>query len=120
MGEMGLSCNLKATLKHLAELRREVHASAEGEPLHPHLSVLNIVLHCIQNLLCIGNPHNLEFHIPEADRVEGIVLPDDDESAFVDWGVDFETYTFVREEGELGGVPYLQHFRVIEEQCAYF
>ena len=73
--------------------------------LHPHLSIFNIVLHCIQNLLSIGDSQNLEIHIPEVDRVEGVVLPGDDDCAFVDWGADFETDAIVREEDELGGVP---------------
>lgn len=74
--------------------------------LYPHLSHLNIVLHCIQYLLGIGDSHNLEFHVPELDREEDIILPGDDDSAFVDWGADFETDAIVREEDELGGVPY--------------
>ena len=83
-----------------------MHDSAEeGEPLHSHLSHLNIVLHCIQNLLSIGDSQNLESHIPEVDRVEGVVLPGDDDSAFVDWGTDFETDAIVREEDEFNGVP---------------
>lgn len=73
--------------------------------LHPHLSIFNIVLHCIQNLLSIGDSQNLEIHIPEVDRVEGVVLPGDDDCAFVDWSADFETDAIVREEDELGGVP---------------
>ena len=91
-----------------------------NKSLHPHLSVLDIVLDNIQNFLCIGNAHNLEFHITELDREKDIVLPGDDDSAFIDLGADFETDAIVREEDELGGVPYLQHPRVIEEQCGYF
>lgn len=83
--------------------------------LHPHLSVLNIVLHCIQHLLSIGDSQNLEFHIPEVDRVEGVVLPCDDDGSLVGWCADFEADAIVREEDELGGVPYLQHLREIEE-----
>ena len=64
--------------------------------LHPHLSHLNIVLDGIQNLLCIGDSQNLEIHIPEVDRVEGVVLPGDDDGAFVDWGADFEADAIVR------------------------
>ena len=98
-----------------------VHASAEeGEPLHLHLSHLDINIHNIQHLLSIGDSQNLEFHVTEADRVECVVLPGDDDSAFVDWGADFEADAIVREEDELGGVSYLQHLRVIEKQCGYF
>ena len=67
-----------------------------------------------------------EFHVAkEADgeaglTAEEIILPGDDDSAFVDWGADFEADAIVREEDELGGVPYLQHLRVIEEHCDYF
>ena len=93
---------------------------AIGIVLHPHHSVLNIVLHRIQNLLCIGDSHNLEFHITELDREKDIVLPGDDDTAVIDLGADFETDAVVREEDERGGVPYLQHLRVIEEQCGYF
>lgn len=88
--------------------------------LHPHHSVLNIVLHRIQNLLSIGDSQNLEIHIPEVDRVEGVVLPGDDDGAFVDWGADFEADAIVREEDELGGVPDAEHLWVIEEQGGYF
>lgn len=88
--------------------------------LPPHLSVLDIVLHCIENFLSIGDAHDLELHVPEQDREEGFVLPGDDDGAFVDWGADFESDTIVREEDELGGVPYLQHLRVIQEQGGYF
>ena len=91
-----------------------------GIVLHPHHSVLNIVLHRIQNILSIGDAQNLEFHIPEADRVEGVVLPGDDDGAFVDWGADFEADAIVREEDELGGVPDAEHLWVIEEQGGYF
>ena len=58
---------------------------------------------------------NLEFHVTEADRVECVVLPGDDDSAFVDWGADFESDAIVREEDELGGVPDAEHLWVIEE-----
>lgn len=61
------------------------------DQLHPHLSHLNIVLHCIQNLLRIGDSQNLEIHIPEVDRVEGVVLPCDDDCAFVDWRLTLKT-----------------------------
>ena len=87
--------------------------------LHPHLSVLDIILDGIQNFLGIGDSHDLELHVPELDREEGVVLPGDDDGAFVDWGADFEADTIVREEYELGGVPYLQHLRVIQEQGRY-
>ena len=98
-----------------------VHASAEeGEPLHLHLSHLDINIHNIQHLLSIGDSQDLEFHIPEVDRVKGVVLPSDDDGSLVGWDADFEAYTFVREEDELGGVSYLQHLRVIEKQCGYF
>ena len=73
--------------------------------LHPHLSHLNIVFHRIQHLLSIGDSQNLEIHIPEVDRVEGVVLPGDDDGAFVDWGADFEADAIVREEDEFGEVP---------------
>ena len=36
--------------------KEEGHAEVCPSFLHPHLSVLNIVLYCIQNHLCIGNP----------------------------------------------------------------
>ena len=36
-------------------------------PLHPHLSVLNIVLDVVQNLLRIRDSEDLEFHITEVD-----------------------------------------------------
>ena len=49
--------------------------------------------------------HNLEFHITELDLEKDIVLPGDDDSAFIDWGADFEADAIVREEDELGGVP---------------
>ena len=82
---------------------------------HPHLSHLNIVFHRIQHLLSIGDSQILESHIPEVDRVEGVVLPGDDDGAFVDWGADFEADAIVREEDELGGVPDAEHLWVIEE-----
>ena len=72
--------------------------------LHPPLSIFNIVLHSIQDFLCIGNSHNLEFHIPELDREEDIVLPGDDDGAFVDCGADFEADAIVRKEDELSGI----------------
>ena len=75
--------------------------------LSPHLSPLNIVLHCIQYLLGIGDSHNLEFHVLEMDCEEDIILSGDDDSTFVDWGADFEIDAIVREEDELGGVSYL-------------
>lgn len=93
---------------------------AIGIVLHPHLSVLDIVLDGIEDFFCIWDAHNLEFHITELDREKDIVLPGDDDGAFVDWGADFDAYTFVREEDELGGVPDAEHLRVIEEQCCYF
>ena len=34
-------------------------------------------------------------------------------------GTDFEAYTFVREEDELGGVPYMQHLRVMLTVICY-
>ena len=61
--------------------------------------------HRIQNLFSIGDSQNLKFHIHKADRVEGLVLPFDDDGDFVDWGADFEADAIVREEDELGGVP---------------
>ena len=87
--------------------------------LHPHLSHLNIVLDGIQNLLCIGDSQNLEIHIPEVDRVEGVVLPGDDDGAFVDWGADFEADGIFREEDELGGFADAEHTWEIEEQGGY-
>ena len=68
--------------------------------LHPHHSVLNIVLDGIQNLLSIGDSQNLEIHIPEVDRVEGVVLPGDDEYR----RADDEVYAIIRKEDELSGV----------------
>ena len=44
------------------------------------------------------------LHIPEVDRVEGVVLPCDDDGSLVDWCADFEADAIVREEDELGGV----------------
>lgn len=83
--------------------------------LHPHLSVLDIVLDGVQNFIGIRDTHDLELHVPELDREKGVVLPGDNDGAFVDWGADFEAHTFIREEDELGGVPYLQHLRVVQE-----
>ena len=74
-------------------------------PLHTDLSVLNIVLDGVQNFLCIRDAHNLEFHVPEPDREKDIVLPGDDDSAFIDLGADFEPDAIIREEDELGSVP---------------
>ena len=88
--------------------------------LHPHLSHLNIVFHRIQHLLSIGDSQNLEFHIPEADRVEGVVLPGDDDSAFIELGADFEPDAIVRKKDELGGIPDAEHLLVIEEQGGNF
>lgn len=72
-----------------------------GIALHPHLTVLNIVLDGIQNLLCIGDSQNLEIHIPEVDRIEGVVLTGNDDGAFVDWGSDFEADASVRRKMNL-------------------
>lgn len=47
-------------------------------------------------------------------------MPGDNDSAFVDWGADFEADAIVREEDELGGVPDAEHLWVIEEQGGYF
>lgn len=58
---------------------------------HPHLTILHIILHCIQNFFCIGDSQNLEFHITELDGVEGVVLPGDKDSAVVDWRADLES-----------------------------
>lgn len=52
--------------------------------LHPHLSILHIILDYIQNFLSIGDSQNLEFHVTELDGVEGVVLPGDKDSAVVD------------------------------------
>lgn len=65
--------------------------------LHPHLSVLNIVLDGIDDFFCIWDAHHLEFHITELDREIGIVLPGDDDSAFIDLRADFEADAIVRE-----------------------
>ncbi len=92
---------------------------AIGIALHPHLSALDIVLYGVQNFIGVWDSHDLELHVPELDREEGVVLPGDDDSAFVDWGADFEAHAFIRKEYELGGVPYLQHLRVIQEQGRY-
>ena len=75
------------------------------DQLHPHLSHLNIVLHCIQNLLRIGDSQNLEIHITELDHEKDIVLPGDDDGAFIDLGANYEADAIVREEYEFGGVP---------------
>lgn len=83
--------------------------------LHPHLSILHKVLHCIQNFLRTGNSKNLELQITERDGVEGIVLEGDDDSAVVVLRADFETDTFFRKENEFGGAPALQQLREIEE-----
>ena len=88
--------------------------------LHPHLSVFDIVLHCVQDFFGIGDAHDLEIHVAELDREEHLVLPSDQDGAVLDLGADFETDTFSREEDELGDVPYPQHLRVIEEQGSYF
>lgn len=88
--------------------------------LHPHLSILDIVLDSIQNFLGIRNAHDLEFHVPELDSEEGVVLPGDNDSAFVDWGADFEAHAIVRKEDELGGVPNAEHLGIIQEESGYF
>lgn len=72
--------------------------------LYPRLSVLNIVLDGIDDFFCIWDAHHLEFHITELDREIGIVLPCDDDSAFIDLRADFEADAIVREEDELGGI----------------
>lgn len=82
--------------------------------LHPHLSVLDIVLDNIQNFFGIGDSRNLEFHVLELDCEEDIILPGDDDSAFVDWGADFEADAIVREEDELGGVPSRRMISIVE------
>ena len=74
------------------------------DQLHPHLSIFDIVLHCIKDFLSIGNIYDLEFHITELDLEKDIVLPDDDDSAIIDWGVNFEADAIVRKEDELGGI----------------
>ena len=74
--------------------------------LHPHLSVLNIVFHRIQNLLRIGDSQNLEFHIPEVDGIEGVVLPGNDDGAFVDWGADFGSVS----SSVSGAGPSVKHY----------
>lgn len=88
--------------------------------LHPHLSHLNKVFHCIQNLLSIGDSQNLELYIPEVDRVEGVVLPGDDDATLVYRRADFKSYTFVRKKDELGCIPDAEHLWVIEEQGGNF
>lgn len=55
----------------------------------------------IQNLLCIGDSQNLEIHIPEVDRIEGVVLTGNDDGAFVDWSSDFEADASVRRKMNL-------------------
>ena len=86
--------------------------------LHPHLSVLDIILDGVQNFFGVGDAHDLELHVPELDREEGVVLPGDDDDAFVDWGADFESDAIVRKEDELGGVPDAEHLRLIQERGA--
>ena len=61
-----------------------------------------------------------EFHVAkEADgefglTAEEIILPGDDDSAFVDWGAEFEADAIVREEDELGGVPSRRMISIVE------
>ena len=43
--------------------------------LHPHLSVLDIVLDNIQNFFGIGDSRNLEFHVLELDCEEDGAAP---------------------------------------------
>ena len=52
------------------------------------------------DLLRIGDSQNLEIHISEVDRVEGVVLPGDDEYR----RADDEVYAIIRKEDELSGV----------------
>ena len=54
--------------------------------LHPHLSILHKVLHCIQDFLCTG-----ELKITERNGIEGIVLEGDDDRAVVVRRGDLET-----------------------------
>ena len=51
--------------------------------LHPHLSVLDIVLDCVQDFFGIRDAHDLELHVPELNRVEYVVMPGDDDGTFV-------------------------------------
>lgn len=53
------------------------------------------------------NAYVLELYVKELDHEKDIVLPSDDDGAFVDWGADFKADAIVREEDELIGVPYL-------------
>ena len=39
-----------------------------GIALHPHLSVFDIALDCIQDFFGIRDAHDLELHVPELDR----------------------------------------------------
>ena len=55
--------------------------------LHPHLSIFNIVLHYIEDFLSIWDAHDFKLRVPELDREEDIILPGDDDSAFVDWAL---------------------------------
>ena len=73
--------------------------------LHPHFSILDIVLYDIEDFLCTVNAYVLELYVKELDHEKDIVLPSDDDGAFVVWGADFEADAIVREEYEFGGVP---------------
>ena len=59
----------------------------------------------INDFLSIVNPYDLELYVTELDRKIGIVLPGDDDSAFIDLRADFEADAIVRKEDELGCVP---------------
>ena len=51
----------------------------------------------LKKKLLFTDAHHLEFHITELDREIGIVLPGDDDSAFIDLRADFEADAIVRE-----------------------
>ena len=55
----------------------------------------------------------------QVHEVEGVVLLGDDDGAFVDWSADFEADAIISEEDELGGVPYMQHLRVMLTVICY-
>ena len=83
--------------------------------LHPHLSILHKVLHCIQDFLRTGNSQYLELQITERNGIKGIVLKGDDDRAVVVRRADLEPDTFFGKEDELGGAPTLHQLREIEE-----
>ena len=56
----------------------------------------------------------------QVHEVECVVLPGDDDSAFIDLGADFEPDAIVRKKDELGGVPDAKPLGVNGEQGCYF